>query len=345
MKNYITTIFIILFFFLGCVKEKNNSTFIFDKESIELVSLKSDSISIREILNPFDILYSNDLLFISLASGNNLFLVYDLFNNKVRGEYIGKGRGPQELLGIQSISKNAKQNTLTLYDAITSKYIVCSIPDLEKDSLYIIKSGEAKLNPYKEQVLYTNDSSITYLGLETRLVSQNSVGQKIGSFGDYKIYNNNEKEMWIHKIYKAQIAYNEKTNQFAIFDRLTDKVEFYNDQKLTKVVSGPDSFKEEYKIISTGGGYALGHYRDKTRIAYGCVVSNSKSIFALYSGETFGNDGIHHNTIIQFDWNGNPVRIYNLDIPVNSFDVDWTHKIIYGLNTENTPIILKFQMK
>ncbi len=329
---------------IGCKEKSDNILFVFDKNSIEQMSLKSETISISQILNPLDVLFSNNFLYISHAPDNKQLSIYDLKNNNILGKFIEKGKGPQELLSVQSISKNEKLRTITLYDFITARYIVCRIPDLERCIFNIIESGEAKLNFNKEQVLFTNDSCITYIGLEERIVSQNNEGFKVNSFGDYKIFDNHEEAMWLPQIYKGQIAYNEKTNHYAIFDRLTDKVEFYMNEALTKVVFGPDCFKEDYKIISVGGGQALAHYRDKTRIAYECVASNSKYILALYSGQTFGEDGIHHNAIIQFNWDGKPLKIFELDVPVKSFDVDWEHKVIYGLNTEDIPCILKFQM-
>ena len=335
---------IILLSIVGCKEKNDNFLFVFDKNSIEQIPLEADTIQIGEILNPLDVLFSDNFLFISQAPDNKQLSVYDLKNKKITGSFIGKGKGPQELLCVQNITKNEKLRTITLYDVITAKYIVCSIPDIETGTLNIISSGEAKLNFSKEQVLFTNDSCITYLGLNARIICQNEDGCEVNSSGDYQIFDTKENPMWLPQIYKGRIAYNEKTNQFAIFNRLTDKVEFYKNGKIEKVVSGPDLFKEEYKIISVGGGQAMAHYRDKTHIAYECVASNSKYILVLYSGQTFGEDGIHHNTIIQFDWNGKPIKIFHLNAPVCSFDVDWKHNVIYGLNKEKEPCILKYQM-
>ena len=117
---------------IGCKEKSDNILFVFDKNSIEQMSLKSETISISQILNPLDVLFSNNFLYISHAPDNKQLSIYDLKNNNILGKFIEKGKGPQELLSVQSISKNEKLRTITLYDFITARYIVCRIPDLER---------------------------------------------------------------------------------------------------------------------------------------------------------------------------------------------------------------------
>lgn len=343
MLNF-RSIFIIALLFLWACAEKENKIPSFNWDSTKEKLLPSEIVLSLEDLNPKKIVFCDDFLFLSHSKTEKLLSVYDLKSAKTIGQFVGKGRGPLELLNIQNLTKNEKLKTLNLYDAITSKYIVCKIDDLKRGSLETISTGETRHSFVKDQVVYTNDSCICYLGVETRLVLQNNLGQLVDSIGDYKIFNNNEKNVWLPQIYKGQIAYNEETQQFAIFNRLTDKIEFYSNRALVKVISGPDSFKEMYQINSVGGGMSLGYYSEKTHIAYERVASNSKYIFALYSGETFGEDGTHHSIIFKFDWDGKPIERYKLEKPLTSFDVDWDKNIIYGLNTEDDPVILKYQL-
>lgn len=336
-------VIIILLLFCSCASKENNIPS-FNWESTEKRLLTSEVVlSIKEF-NPSKIVFFEDFLFMSHSKTEKLLSIHELKSGKTIGQFVGKGKGPQELLSIQNLSKNEKLETLTLYDAITSKYIVCNIKELKNGRLETLSNGETILNFVKEQVIYSNDSLIIYLGQNARLICQNIMGQMVDSVGDYSIFNNSEKPMWLPQIYNGQIVYNEETEQIAIFNRLTDKIEFYKKRELTKIISGPDSFNEMYKIMSIGGGLAMAHYSDKTRIAYERVVSNSKYIFALYSGLTFGEDGTHHNIIFKFDWNGMPIERYELDKPLISFDVDWKNNVIYGLNTEDNPIILKYRL-
>lgn len=333
-----------LLLFSRCA-DKENTIPSFNWESSKQRLLQSEIALSNIVINPSRIVFCDDFLFVSHSKTSKLLSVYELKTGKTIGEFVGKGRGPQELLSIQNMSKNERLKTLTLYDVITSKFIVCNIQALKDGYLETISEGDSGFNFVKEQVVYTNDSCITYLGQKSRLIFQNNNGQMVDSIGDYIIFNSNEEPMWLPQIYKGQIAYNEKTGQFAIFNKLTDKIEFYKDKKLTNIISGPDGFKEMYRIVRVGGGEALGHYSDKTRIAYERVTSNSKFILALYSGATFGEDGTHHNIIFKFDWNGKLIESYKLDKCLISFDVDWDNNIIYGLNTEEVEsVVLKYQL-
>lgn len=341
-----TSLLILMLFFFSCShpKKDNIKTQYFNNQMLPQETLESKIVSKIKLRNPSDIIYCNNFLYLSYSKGEKLVSIYDIKKRKNVKEFLTRGRGPSELLSIHSINKNLINNSIVFFDVITSKYLVYDITCLQNNSPTLVSEGVTKTNPYKEQVIYTNDSLFMYLGLDTRMVFQNKDGNIIKAIGNYDIYNNNEKNIWLTQIYNGKIAYNNKTNQFAIFDRLTDKIEFYNDYKLEKILSGPDLFTEEYKIISVGNGYALAHYKDKTHIAYEHIAFNSEYILALYSGETFHDDGINHNTIIKFDWEGNPIKVFKLDTPICAFDIDWDNEIIYGLNVDSIPLILKYQM-
>ncbi len=88
----------------------------------------------------------------------------------------------------------------------------------------------------------------------------------------------------------------------------------------------------------------MARIKNKTRGAYYDVKSTEDKIFALYSGQVIQNGEYHYNTILTFDWNGKPLRIYKLDIPLVSFDIDAKNNRIYGLNVENKPIIVEYTL-
>jgi hypothetical protein len=54
-------------------------------------------------------------------------------------------------------------------------------------------------------------------------------------------------------------------------------------------------------------------------------------IFVLYFGDLYGKYEDRCDRILVFDTDGNPLRIYKLDIPVISFTVDSEKRIIYAI--------------
>jgi hypothetical protein len=69
---------------------------------------------------------------------------------------------------------------------------------------------------------------------------------------------------------------------------------------------------------------------------YLCVKGSDKFVYALFSGKPlFDEDSNSSNIVICFDWNGNIVRKYKLDVDVNQITVDYADSYLYGIKEES----------
>jgi hypothetical protein len=277
---------------------------------------------------------------------DQLLSVFNIDTREKEFGFLPKGRGPGELLDVTDMEINPDRHELLVFDVITHRYNVYQL-----DSLLIKRkrqpefSGEISANPYGDQLIRVNDTTYLGTGVASRVNFYDAKGNITGKAGNYDLFNNNEKDIWLTQIYKGHLRYNYSNGKIVFLNKLTDVIEFYDNNILEKVIQGPAHFDAVYKIVSINGGYAMAMVRKKTHIAYDLTWSDDDYIFALYSGNLSDEKGFRHFTnILTFSWEGKPLEHYILDIPVFAISVDIEKRIIYGLNDENQqPFLVKYK--
>ena len=122
----------------------------------------------------------------------------------------------------------------------------------------------------------------------------------------------------------------------------TDLIEIYDfSGNCLKRMRGPDQIDLAMEVVSTGGGYAARTVKGKTYKCYTYPVHAGDKVFVLYFGELM-EDYEQDSKIIVFDWNGKPLQMYELDIPLSTFTVDYENRIIYGISNSSEIRIIKF---
>ena len=93
---------------------------------------------------------------------------------------------------------------------------------------------------------------------------------------------------------------------------------------------GPDRF-DIYGLNYKSKFY--GYTDNKNKWAYTKVKSYGKYIFALYNGQYVNKDSYSkNNKLLVFDWNGKPVKYFELNVPIENFAIDYKNKIIYAFS-------------
>lgn len=84
---------------------------------------------------------------------------------------------------------------------------------------------------------------------------------------------------------------------------------------------------------------------DRNIVTYENVYAGRDCVYALYSGQRMDDTDMNHSSRIEvYSWNGEPVRLLSLDVPVSSFIVDEDNGVIYAVNPElHEDKILRFR--
>ena len=77
------------------------------------------------------------------------------------------------------------------------------------------------------------------------------------------------------------------------------------------------------------------------------MACDNTYVYALYSGRTFNEHGMlsHHcKNLLVYDWEGNPIKRYLLDIPLYSMQYDEKNRVIYGIAYNPEGVLVEYQL-
>lgn len=293
--------------------------------------LKGVVIDSTEMLNPFQIETYDDYLFVS-EPNNLLVSVYDLNENKVVRKIINKGKGPEELLSISSLQ--VYNRNLVAYCAGTKVIHVYDIAQLFDSIFSPVKVIQIE-SSMCDNARMLNDSVIVYNSAPpARVVYDLIESDSIYRIGDYSFLNNinHVPDTWLSQVFRNRMVCNGKSGKYALFNMFTDVVEFYEDTSLVKVLIGPDKFDADLELHNSGNISMVRGKLGSTRDAYRSVYSNDEYIFASYSGTFVKDERYSLDQIFVFDWNGEPISRVLLDLPIESFCINFKNKKLLGFN-------------
>jgi hypothetical protein len=118
---------------------------------------------------------------------------------------------------------------------------------------------------------------------------------------------------------------------------------------LNRTESGIEEYKQlRYHapnfIVQERGNIA---YSRDNRIGFCSLDCADNYVFALYSGRTFSSHGmLNHRCehLLVYDWEGNPIRRYVLDIPLTAFVYCKKTNSIYGLAEHPEGVLIQYQL-
>lgn len=338
---YVFTTFIII----SCTNKKNSIEFNIDdfQKTFTFNSTKAK----RIILTPEKVhgnftsfIVKDSLLLAGSSYGDKLLNIYSLNTGKLINKIISRGTSSQEGLSVGSLYfQDDSEYSLWLYDITFKKLFKINLLDVITKSPNYIPEQEIKLSADLKNMIYPkiiNDSTIiatTYASEDFRYfyTDGKKIIKKIGNLpiisNDEKLINDSNSKIPNKTIiFKAFAVKHPLQNKIAVFYNKTDRIEFYNNDKLTKIIQSKDSFNPIMKISEHEGEYSVEDSED-TRFAYLSLTYNNTYIFALYSGKA--NWQTTSNRIYVFDWNGNFVHQFILDKYISDIFLDSKNNTLY----------------
>lgn len=336
MKHSLLILLLILPF-LSCRfnKDKYEQASTFELNDFQTQKdLKSNKLEFDSlIMHPMDLIVYDSLLITVESGKDKIFHIYNI-NKKIHiNQCISRGQGPEDML--QPEFMNSDQKSVRIIDLATSIVFEYDLNDFITNQ----QPKPKKRTKLEKQIFLTaqqvNNEIIgaSYMD-DNRLYVFDLDGKKIKNIINYPTRTTQQTEVEKADAYYMKFITNE-TNKIALCYYLTDLVEIYNlDGVLEKRLHGPEQFFSHFKEYQDGKYVGASPVKGLNRDAYMCPRNVGNEFFVLYNGE--GIDIPNHTTscnqMFSFTWDGTPQKIFNLDDPIFSFNVDSKNKKIYGIS-------------
>ena len=349
MKN---KIFFIIIFVLTANACKNspliveNATLFTKEDFIVTKKLTGEILDMDSLWKPTRIWVHNSSL-ITVDSYTDYFVQsYDSKTTLKKAENIARGIGPNELLNCWSLQFN--DDIVWAFDMQQAKINAYQLPDfIEKSNISPISSTKFNGAPTSVVALFDNSFLCSDLSDPKNLVTH------------YDRYGNKDKELQIaypeilahdipenlqKRFWEYRIYHNPQNKKTVIFYTYTDLIDIYDsNMQLEQRIQGPDCFIPILGNRQVDGQDFAYLIPEKTKFAYLFGVLTETEIWTLYYGISPQQGKEKQHTIFVFDYQGNPLRHYELDTPITYFGVDTKNKCLYGLSEKPEPVIIKYQ--
>ena len=148
--------------------------------------------------------------------------------------------------------------------------------------------------------------------------------------------------------YQGIIRVNSNMNKFVYAVNTSEIIYFY---KMDTVdISLIKKYEMNYPVYKTqvDGDMRAAPISSLNNSTFISLGTSPQYVYALYSGKNFKEKGLEALTgtiIYVFDWNGNAVKKYELNIPVTLISVDDEDKVLYAFSNMPDPELIKFKLK
>lgn len=354
--------FYIKLFFVGNLlfscnfREQSQNELVFKdfRDTYELVGeeIRSEG---EYIGNPISFFKIDSLLFTLDPTNKNLFKILNLNTNYFIKNKGIRGSGPGEIITPIScqLYKNKK---IGIYDYAQKEFFLFQADSLVLNDKYL---PEVYID-------CKNDPSANFYSAQ--LINQNLlIG--VGVFEDggrYGLMDNNDKFLYsrfnfpkdgkknietTHKAlaYQGNISVKPDGKAFvfaAAFSPILEIIKVDENNELEKIKDIHYAYPD-YRTEKKNGGYSS-PMSSKSPMGFPVITTTDSYIYTIYSGKTFEkyrSEAFYGNHLLVYDWNGNPIKHYLLNISLKQVFVE-EDKILYGIpgDTENFQFV-KYELK
>ena len=340
MRRYLFAVILLLSAVLSCREQNEQNIEHFTLDSFEATLLDSLSATridyCPDLLQPMHLrLAENGSIAIAdIAQTQGMLLTFD--QNTGRTKYaVTKGRGPEEMLTIFQLA--SKDSSLWVSCPSDRRVVRLSCNSCET---FEMKDYFFKILPFRDSLFVALSGGFT----GNRLDLRNPSGETLETFGTFPKLKNSPKLPPDNALFQSDITVSPDSRHIAVMCFDFEYVDIYDSSlNLTHRLSGPEGYEQE-ATLRNDSGYSA-YVVNPGKAIFSNIVSDDNQLAVGYIGQKDGDTGYNRiSTILVFDWDGNPLKSYNLDMDLMSFDIDWENDILYGLVADDEPYILKWQL-
>lgn len=349
MKEIGTSLLIFLSL-LSCSKNKTGIDEIFEQK-ISLEHKKKINENNYLIGSSGKMLIIDSLLITIDYSNEHLFHIFDIKNNQYLSNSGVKGQGPNEFLHPSSLIYFSPDYFLT-YDLLDN-----SLKKVRIDSLLLGNVLYDKLITFNSisnlSVVPTKHRNYVAFGLYEsnmfKLIDEQ--GEDVGMFMDFPIEKDKAKSNIDNRniglAYQGIININSDKDKIVYASFYSTILGIYNIN--TTSIDLNYLFAYDYpQYISQNNDKGMSSPITKEGIsAFRDVFDTDKYIYTLYSGKKISESkeaAFEARDIYVFDWEGNSIAHYILDVPINNIAVLPNNSKIYALANLPEPTLIEFDI-
>lgn len=334
--------YIFLFFFLiSCNKPKsiksqfeNQSKLYADK----ILEIEEVYIKFPRIFNVTDSTLVITAPTMGYSSGNSMIYIVSKKNGKIVKSFGSKGRGPEEMMAVNNIS--SFNNELLFYDATSRKILHYSMTN---DSTYF-QTITSQKKFFLRNLYLINDNKFLSSGVFGKhMYNYGDITTGEGSFFlEYPYLPGISKEKQQDLTLARSYAYSgvmvkhpdlPKFVFYSILAEYLQVIELTGDtiKEVMHLSFAPPIGKVAFKVDAS----VWGSSRNAPTYFTGGTAS-TKYFYLLYSGKLLNSDESEKGVFIYvFDWDGNKIKMLELDREVYGITVDKEDKEIFAYTTNN----------
>ena len=286
--------------------------------------LQGELVNFDEMLmNPTRIWVVDSFLVTKNSNLDKSFYVYNLNTRKKVGERIVRGNGPQEML--DPVLVRLSDDNLAVLDKQMKRM------DMYQKHVFFESESPLpfKSNPVKE--LLMNPVLVPNLGFvsatfesDRKLVAYDFDGNLISYFGNYPEGYEDAPVLNKFTWFDHDFAVHSDGSCFVAAHKRTDMLEFYDkDLMMFRRIQGPDNF------------YPPTERNMEFRPGYFFPVATDDCFYVLYDGRVYNQNSperyLQRNLLV-FDWEGKPLKHYQLSEGIIHFSLDEKNRVIYGVS-------------
>ena len=297
------------------------------------------------VLRPFHFIQIDDSIFVIQDLKNeNIFNLINLSSKKViRG--VSKGQGPAEVLTPSVLQY--RNNKILIYDAYPKKRMYELI--VSSDSTLVIKEAY-RIDTDVVIITVVNQLDTTFIATgmfeEFWLAEMNQDGKIFSTieFPEWEETRNVAKTAH-SSLYGMTLMANSPDNKRVAVTRGNQGIISF----LNRTESGIKEYKQikyhapQFRVEARG---SIAYSRDNVE-GFQDIACDDNYVYAIYSGRTFNSHQMlyyHCEHLMVYDWEGNPVKRYILDIPLHRMTYNKERNRIYGLGENPEGVLVEYQL-
>jgi TolB-like 6-blade propeller-like len=348
---YLINFYIAILFLASC--SSDNSTTFNKFPSTKIITGKRIEIDQNILLRSNRIFLADSILIVLEGKNEKYLYLFNVNNTKLIGTGGIKGQGPGELISPWLLIESNKKNSFCVYDMTTKRLNYFNIDSIRNNLNYrpneyinfSPESGSCNFPAWiSDSVLVSpgifSSGRLAFIDLNGKLLKRS------GKVPDKKSHKGVSNE-FVLQAYQSVLTINPNTKDIAVCSRYADRIELYDSIGTERrIITGPQGFIPKYRIGKAMGSAVLIQDK-KIRFGYIDVVSDEKYIYALFSGRTrleLQGKANYGNFIFKFDWDGNPITMFELDSLLLSITIDKKNKIIYGITNDKNVKIISYKL-
>lgn len=351
MKQLIFICLVLVLLFVGCIgktgaKYENCDLFSLDDFGNEIL-LHGQELDLGELVTrPMRISLSDSILFLLNNDTEGLVQLINVHTGREIGRYGLFGSGPGDLMTPRFVQK--KDSILFVYDAKLRRF---NQYVLGADNTLNLKNS-TQFTYYLDDILMLSDSVLVANVLDPQLkkLSFFQRDSLLSTVGDYPLIKGDTAAL--DKLVQLEgfissLAWNALRREIAVTYKQTDLIEIYDELGCLKSrIQGPDNFLPSKSVKNIGDAQKVTANIGEEKDAYFSPIATDNELFVLYSGRIYhpGDKNYLLEQLFVFDWNGNPIRRYKLDIPIFRFVIDESSRTIYGITDSPEFRIIQFNL-